>query len=224
MTAPLLSLENATKDYPAPDGTLRVLHGVNLSVAAGETVAVMGPSGSGKSTLLGLMAGLERLSAGRLLWHGADISGLSEDALARWRRSSVGFVFQNHRLVATLSALENVLLPLEFNGVPPEEARSRAMEALAALGMAERAGHVPSRLSGGEQQRVAIARAYVHAPALILADEPTGALDGETAAFVLDAFLSLNAAKGSALVLVTHNPGLANRLSRCLQLNCGRTA
>ena len=224
MTAPLMSLEAVSKDFAAPGGTLRVLHEVTLGVTAGESVAVMGPSGSGKSTLLGLMAGLERPSAGRLLFRGRELQGLSEDSLARWRRVSVGFVFQGHRLVADLTALENVLLPLELAGVPAPEARDRADEALAALGLADRAGHFPRQLSGGEQQRAAIARAYVHRPELILADEPTGSLDQETADAVLDSFLGLNAARGTALVLVTHDPDVAARLGRRVSLARGRLA
>ena len=220
--APLLELEGVSKDFQAPGGLLRVLHGASVRIAAAETVAVTGPSGSGKSTLLGLMAGLERPSAGRLLWKGTDLTGRSEDELAAWRRDSVGFVFQSHRLVATLSAVENVRLPLEIAGAAESEASRRAMEALDALGLAGRADHLPQQLSGGEQQRVAIARAYVHSPALILADEPTGALDGDTAASVLSAFLKLNAGKGSALVLVTHNPEVAARLGRSVRLERGR--
>ncbi|MBI5596046.1 MAG: ABC transporter ATP-binding protein [Elusimicrobia bacterium] len=221
---PLLELRGVAKDYPAPGGSLRVLHEASLTVAPGESMAVTGPSGSGKSTLLGLMAGLERPSAGTLLWRGRDMTALSEDELAAWRRVSVGFIFQNHRLVGALSALENVMLPLEICGVPGPQARERALGALAALGLAERAEHRPHQLSGGEQQRVAIARAYVHAPALILADEPTGALDGDTAAAVLSSFLALNAEKGAALVLVTHNPEVAARLGRTVRLARGRLA
>ncbi|MBI3296938.1 MAG: ABC transporter ATP-binding protein [Elusimicrobia bacterium] len=224
MSDALLALESVEKSYPAPGGALRVLHGVSLSVGAGQSLAVVGPSGSGKSTLLGLMAGLERPSAGRLRWRGRDLSPLSEDGLASWRRESVGFVFQSHRLVSVLSALENVLLPLELAGVAPGEARERAAAVLSALGLAARLDHRPSQLSGGEQQRVAIARAYVHAPPLILADEPTGALDADTASAVLDSLLRLNAEKGSALVLVTHNSEAAGRLSRRVTLSGGRVA
>ncbi|TPW18674.1 MAG: putative ABC transport system ATP-binding protein, partial [Elusimicrobia bacterium] len=162
--AALLSLEAVSKDYSSPAGPLRVLHGVSFSVAAGETVAVTGPSGSGKSTLLGLMAGLEQPDAGKILHRGRWLGGLSEDGLAAWRRTKVGFVFQSHRLIAPLSALENVMLPLELSGASVEEAGRRALEALAALGLSARADHRPHQLSGGEQQRVAIARAYVHAP------------------------------------------------------------
>lgn len=220
----LLSLEAVSKDYSSPAGPLRVLHGVSFSVAAGETVAVTGPSGSGKSTLLGLMAGLERPDAGKVLHRGRWLGGLSEDELAAWRRTKVGFVFQSHRLIAPLSALENAMLPLELSGASEQEARAKAMDALGALGLSARADHRPHQLSGGEQQRVAIARAYVHSPELILADEPTGALDGDTAAAVLDSLLALNAGRGTALVLVTHNPEAAARLSRRVSLAKGRVA
>jgi putative ABC transport system ATP-binding protein len=220
----LMSLDGVSKDYSSPAGPLRVLHGVSLSVAPGESVAVTGPSGSGKSTLLGLMAGLERPDAGHVRHRGRDLGALSEDELAAWRRTRVGFVFQSHRLVAPLSALENVMLPLELSGASPADASAKAREALGALGLSARAEHRPHQLSGGEQQRVAIARAYVHGPELILADEPTGALDGDTAAAVLDALLSLNAERGTALVLVTHNPEAAARLSRRIALANGRVA
>ena len=220
----LLSLEAVSKDYSSPAGPLRVLHGVTVTVAPGEPVAVTGPRGSGKSTLLGLMAGLERPDAGRILHRGADLGALSEDGLAAWRRRTLGFVFQSHRLIAPLSALENAMLPLELSGVAEEEARAKALEALGALGLSARADHRPHQLSGGEQQRVAIARAYVHSPELILADEPTGALDGDTAAAVLDSLLALNAGRGTALVLVTHNPEAAARLSRRVALAKGRLA
>ncbi|MDE2292606.1 MAG: ABC transporter ATP-binding protein [Elusimicrobia bacterium] len=220
----LLRLEEAVKDYDAPGGRLRVLHGVTLEVAPGETVAVTGPSGSGKSTLLGLLAGLERPSGGRLSFKGRDLTGLSEDELAAWRRRSVGFVFQSHRLVPALTALENVLLPLELSGVPDAEALRRARETLEKLGLGERLGHFPHQLSGGEQQRAALARAYVHSPELILADEPTGSLDPANADAVLAALLSLNADRGAALVLVTHDAAVAGRLSRRVALARGRLA
>lgn len=221
---PLISLERATKSFAWDGGRVPVLHEVGFSVAEGETVAVTGPSGSGKSTLLGLLAGLERPDSGRLLYKGRELTALSEEDLAAWRRTCVGFVFQSHRLVSSLTALENAMLPLELAGRGGAEARSRAFEALESLGLASRANHLPSRLSGGEQQRAAIARAFVHRPELVLADEPTGALDAESAAGVLESLLRLNAERGTALVVVTHNPDVAARLSRRAVLSKGRLA
>jgi putative ABC transport system ATP-binding protein len=224
MSAALLELSAVTKDFPSGSETLRVLAGLDFSVSAGETVAVTGPSGSGKSTMLALMAGLERPTTGRVRRDGADATDWDEERLARWRRGRVGFVFQNFRLMPTLTALENASFPLEMLGEGPDAAAARAGELLEELGLGGRAAHRPDQLSGGEQQRVAIARAYAHRPALILADEPTGSLDRATAARVLDALLAVHAKSGAALVVVTHDPATAERLGRRVRLEAGRLA
>ncbi|MBI4345304.1 MAG: ABC transporter ATP-binding protein [Elusimicrobia bacterium] len=214
MSAPLLSVEGISKTYESAGQTLRVLEGVSLSVAEGEALAITGPSGSGKSTLLAVMAGLERPSAGRVLYLGREIHAWNEDERSAWRRDHVGFIFQGFRLVPSLTALENVALPLEIGGAPARDALGRAEALLAELGLSDRARHLPDQLSGGEQQRVAIARAYAHGPKLILADEPTGSLDRDNAARVLEALLEANARHRAALVVVTHDPALAKRLGR----------
>lgn len=218
MTAPVLAVENLVKEFTSAGQRLRVLDGVSLSVAPGETVAVTGPSGSGKSTLLGLMAGLERPTSGRVLFEGEDVGAWDEERLAAWRRESIGFVFQNFRLVPSLTAMENAALPLELGGAPAAEAAERAGAILGELGLGGRLGHYPHQLSGGEQQRAAIARAYAHAPRLIFADEPTGSLDRETSRRVFDALLEANAKRGAALVVVTHDPAVAGRLARSVSL------
>jgi len=222
MSAPILELTGITKDFASGGESLRVLDGVTLTVSPGETLAVTGPSGSGKSTLLGIMAGLERPSAGAVRRDGEDASAWSEERSALWRRSRLGFVFQSFRLVPTLTALENAAMPLELLGTPPAEAEERAAALLQALGLDGRLHHRPSALSGGEQQRVALARAYAHAPALILADEPTGSLDRATAEKVLSALLELNARSGTALAVVTHDPTVAAALGRSVRLERGR--
>ncbi|MFI5348214.1 MAG: ABC transporter ATP-binding protein [Elusimicrobiota bacterium] len=222
MSEPLLELKNVSKEFPSGGETLRVLSGVDLSIHPGETLAITGPSGSGKSTLLGILAGLERPTAGNVRRDGEDASGWDEERLALWRRHRVGFVFQSFRLMPTLTALENASFPLELLGEGPVEAEERAGRLLGQLGLGERLNHRPSQLSGGEQQRVAIARAYSHGPALILADEPTGSLDRTTAVRVLDALLELNARAGTALVVVTHDAMAAERLGRMIRLEGGR--
>jgi len=200
--------------------TVTILDGVSLDVAAGEVVAVTGPSGSGKSTLLGLIAGLDTPSAGSITVDGVEVTGLGEAALARFRRRTLGFVFQSYHLIPTLTALENVAVPLELAGVPTPLAAARSR--LAEVGLAERSDHYPAQLSGGEQQRVAIARAVALAPPLLLADEPTGNLDSATGAQIVDLLLGLNRERGSTLVLVTHDATLASRASRAIALYDGR--
>ncbi|MCM2305265.1 MAG: ABC transporter ATP-binding protein [Elusimicrobia bacterium] len=222
MSAPILELAGIAKDFASGAESLRVLDGVELVIRPGETLAVTGPSGSGKSTLLGIMAGLERPSAGAVRRDGADASSWNEDELAGWRRRRLGFVFQSFRLVPTLTALENASMPLELLGAPPAQAEEKAAGLLRALGLDGRLHHRPSALSGGEQQRVALARAYAHGPALILADEPTGSLDRATAEKVLAALLELNARSGTALAVVTHDPTVAAALGRSVRLERGR--
>ncbi len=197
-----------------------ILDGVSLDVAAGEVVAITGPSGSGKSTLLGLIAGLDTPSAGSIAVDGVEVTGLGESALARFRRRTLGFVFQSYHLIPTLTAAENVAVPLELAGVPEPLAAARAR--LADVGLGERADHYPAQLSGGEQQRVAIARAVALRPPLLLADEPTGNLDSATGAQIVDLLLALNHERRSTLLLVTHDASLAARAGRAIALHDGR--
>jgi putative ABC transport system ATP-binding protein len=199
---------------------LRVLDGIDLCVRAREIVAVLGPSGSGKSTLLGLLAGLDRPSAGTVLIEGTPLDTLDEDGLSRLRRDRLGFVFQSFQLLGNLSARENVLLPMELNRVPDAAARADAL--LARVGLAERSHHLPAQLSGGEQQRVALARAFAPRPRILLADEPTGNLDAHTGAAVLDLLLELRERDGTTLVLVTHDEQVARRADRRIRLEAGR--
>ena len=197
-----------------------VLDGVTLDVDAGEIVAITGPSGSGKSTLLGLIAGLDAPSGGTIVVAGTDVGRLDETALARFRRDTIGYVFQSYHLIPTLTAAENVAVPLELAG--DAAAAPRALELLAEVGLAERGHHYPVQLSGGEQQRVALARAVALRPPLLLADEPTGNLDSATGKQIIDLLLALNRAGGSTLLLVTHDPALADRAERVIALRDGR--
>jgi putative ABC transport system ATP-binding protein len=217
---PRLELRQVTKRLASGERELTVVDAIDLAVAPGEFVAILGPSGSGKSTLLGLAAGLDRPSAGEVLLDGRPIQDLSEGALARLRRGRIGFVFQSFQLLGNLTALENVLLPLELGGRAEPIPAARAM--LAAVGLAEREHHRPAQLSGGEQQRVALARAFAPGPALLLADEPTGNLDGATGARVLELLAKLRADSGTTLVLVTHDPEVAARADRRIHLRDGR--
>lgn len=198
------------------------MRGVDLTVAEGETLGVVGPSGSGKSTLLMVMAGLERASSGRVQVAGADLSALDEDALARWRRAQVGIVFQAFHLIPTMTALENVAVPLELAGAA--DAFDRAEAELGRVGLGHRLDHYPGQLSGGEQQRVALARAFVARPRLLLADEPTGNLDQTTGRAIVELLFDLHATAGTTLVLVTHDPSLAARCGRVVRVEDGRVA
>ena len=201
-------------------GQVNVLRGVDLVIASGETLGVVGPSGSGKSTLLMVMAGLERPSAGRIAVAGQDLAGLDEDALARLRRDRIGIVFQSFHLIPTMTALENVAVPLELAG--RDDAFAAAGEELGRVGLGHRLEHYPSQLSGGEQQRVALARAFVARPGLLLADEPTGNLDGATGRAIIDLLFEMNERHGTTLVLVTHDPTLAARCRRVVRVEDGR--
>jgi putative ABC transport system ATP-binding protein len=217
---PRLLCRGLTRRLPSGDRELTVLDGIDLAVAAGEFVAILGPSGSGKSTLLALLAGLDRPTAGDVIVDGVALSGLDEDGLARWRRARLGFVFQTFQLLPHFTARENVLLPLEL--VNAADAEARADELLEQVGLAERGHHRPAQLSGGEQQRVALARAFAARPAILLADEPTGNLDGSNGRRVLELLAALRAAHGTTLVLVTHDAEIAARADRCVHLADGR--
>jgi putative ABC transport system ATP-binding protein len=215
----ILNVEQLTKVYPTAGGSLTVLHGVSFSLPEGSTAAVIGPSGSGKTTLLGLCAGLDRATSGRIVLDGVDLGGLDEDARARVRRDTVGFVFQNFQLMPTLTALENVMMPAELRG--RSGARALAVDLLGRVGLGDRLDHYPVQLSGGEQQRVALARAFINRPKILFADEPTGNLDADTAARIVDLLFALNREAGTTLVLVTHNPDLAGRTARVIRLRGG---
>jgi putative ABC transport system ATP-binding protein len=208
------------KQVSSPEGTLAILADVSLAIARGETVAVMGASGAGKSTLLALLAGLDEPTSGTVRLAGRELTTLDEDGRAAVRARHVGFVFQSFHLVPSLTAVENVMLPLELAG--RSDARSAALEVLARVGLAERVGHYPRQLSGGEQQRVAIARAFVTRPAVLFADEPTGNLDAATGERIMQLLFGLNAATGATLVLVTHDQALAARCGRIIRLDAGR--
>jgi putative ABC transport system ATP-binding protein len=219
-TTPLLHVEGLGKQVALPSGPLTILADVGFSIAAGEAFAIVGASGSGKSTLLSLLAGLDVASAGRVRLGSADLGALDEDGRAALRAEKVGFVFQNFQLLPALTALENVMLPLELRG--DRDAEGPARKVLEQVGLAERMTHYPRQLSGGEQQRVAIARAFVTRPALLFADEPTGNLDTTTGQQIIELLFRLNAEAGTTLVLVTHDERLAARCGRQLRLAGGR--
>ena len=199
-----------------------VLRGIDLTIKRGESVAVLGPSGSGKSSLMAVIAGLERASGGEVSVAGIDLAGLDEDELARARRGNIGIVLQSFHLLPTMTALENVAVPMELAGA--EDAFDRAREELAAVGLAHRLGHYPAELSGGEQQRVAIARAVGVRPQILFADEPTGNLDGRTGAAIIDLLFARQREVGATLVIITHDPSLASRCGRILEMQDGRIA
>ena len=199
-----------------------ILESIDLTVASGEFLAVVGPSGSGKSTLLGLIAGLDRPTSGTIRLNGTDLSTLTEDDLARFRGRLLGFVFQSYQLIPTLTALENIMLPLEL--IRDRSAKARGCDLLHAVGLSERAGHYPVQLSGGEQQRVAIARAFACRPPILLADEPTGNLDSTTGHQIIDLLMTLHREQERTIVLVTHNQELASRADRVVTLVDGRIA
>ena len=207
------------RQVSSPDGPLTIVRDVNLEVRARESVAIVGPSGAGKSTLLALLAGLDTLSAGRIWLAGEELSSLDEDGRARLRAEHVGFLFQSFHLVPALTALENVMLPLELRNEP--NARDRARDMLGRVGLGARAGHYPRQLSGGEQQRVAMARASVAQPDVLFADEPTGNLDSVTGERIIELFFELNADAQTTLVLVTHDRELADRCGRVLTMDGG---
>ena len=219
-SSPCIEIRHLTHRLPSGDRMLTILDDIHLTIAAGESVAILGPSGSGKSTLLALMAGLDRPTEGEVLLDGLAIQNLSEDRLAELRRRKVGFVFQNFQLLANQTARENILLPLELAG--EHQPGARADELLAQVGLAQRGHHYPVQLSGGEQQRIALARAFATRPPILLADEPTGNLDGATGGRILELLTDLRRQAGTTLVLVTHDTSVARLTGRAIYLRDGR--
>jgi putative ABC transport system ATP-binding protein len=215
----ILDAQRLTKTYPSPTGLLMVVKDISFSLTAGSTCAIVGPSGSGKTTLLGLCAGLEHPTSGRVLLDGIDLGALDEDGRARVRNEKIGFVFQNFQLIPTLTALENVMTPMELRGQTGAAVRARQL--LEQVGLGERLSHYPVQLSGGEQQRVGLARAFINQPKILFADEPTGNLDAETGALVIQSLFALNSAHATTLVIVTHDTELAGRAQRVLRLKGG---
>ena len=220
MAEPIVEVENLSLSLVGGGGQVNILRSVDLLVEKGETLSIVGPSGAGKTSLLMVLSGLERADSGLVSVAGTDLTALDEDGLARFRRLQVGIVFQSFHLVPTMTALENVALPLEFAGV--DNPLEQAEKALAATGLALRKDHFPGQLSGGEQQRVALARAFVAKPKLILADEPTGNLDQETGAMVMELLFGLQQQFGTTLLLVTHDPQLAARCQRTVRMADGQ--
>ena len=216
---PMLEVRGLTKSYPSGGDTLTVVKDISFSLDAAASCAVVGPSGSGKTTLLGLCAGLDQPTSGEVLLNGVHLGALDEDGRARVRNEIVGFVFQTFQLLSTLTALENVMVPLELRG--GNHVRDQAVELLKRVGLGERLTHYPAQLSGGEQQRVALARAFINRPKILFADEPTGNLDAETGRLVIENLFALNAQAGTTLVLVTHDLELAKRAQRVIRLKGG---
>lgn len=216
----MLKVQNLTKEYKSGNKALRVLDDVSFEVVAGETLAIVGSSGSGKTTLLGLCAGLDRATSGSVELNGVSLDSLNEDERSALRNQHVGFIFQNFQLIPTLTALENVMVPLELRG--EKNAAERSMELLRKVGLADRHDHYPTQLSGGEQQRVSLARAFSNRPKILFADEPTGNLDEETSQTVEDLIFELNEASGTTLVLVTHDLELAAKTQKVIRLKGGK--
>ncbi len=216
----VLVVENLTQTYRSGERALTVLSEVSFRVSRSETCAIVGPSGSGKTTLLGLCAGLDRATSGTVILDGTELNGLSEEELAEIRNRKVGFVFQTFQLIPTLTALENVMVPVELRG--EQGVRQQAQQLLDRVGLADRMGHYPAQLSGGEQQRVGLARAFINQPTILFADEPTGNLDAETSEHIDDLIFELNRDAGTTLILVTHDLELAERTERIIRLKGGR--
>jgi putative ABC transport system ATP-binding protein len=219
-TRPIIDLRDVRLNLRSAAGEVNILRGINLEITAGDMVSIVGPSGAGKSTLMMLVGGLETASSGQVSVAGRDLSAMREDALAEFRRDHVGIVFQAFRLIPTMSAMENVAIPLELAG--EADAFEKARESLGLVGLAERVHHYPDQLSGGEQQRVAIARAFVGKPKILLADEPTGNLDRATGDDIVELLFGLRARHGTTLVLITHDEGLARRCDRMIRMADGR--
>lgn len=216
----ILNIQNVSKTYQSAGRTLTVLEHINFSVEAGSTISIVGPSGSGKTTLLGLAAGLDRSSSGTVELNGIKLDNLNEDQRAMVRNKHVGFIFQNFQLLPTLTALENVMVPLELRG--EKNVKPKALDLLQKVGLADRGHHYPAQLSGGEQQRVSLARAFSNQPQILFADEPTGNLDAETSEKIIELIFNLNKEAGTTLILVTHDFDLANKTGRIIKLKGGR--
>lgn len=218
----ILTTEALTKTFKSGDHSLTVLDHVSFSIEKGITCAIVGPSGSGKTTLLGLCAGLDKPTSGSVTLNGHLISDFTEQELSKIRNEQIGFVFQSFQLIPTLTALENVMVPIELRGVPYKDVEKRALELLESVGLKDRSHHYPNQLSGGEQQRVGLARAFIHKPDILFADEPTGNLDGETGSQIEDLLFDLNSEQGTTLIIVTHDRELAARCSRIIELKNGK--
>ncbi len=218
----ILQVNNLTREFKSGTKTLTVVNNINFNIQEKTSCAIVGPSGSGKTTLLGLCAGLDRPSSGNVILNGTNLSPLNEDERAAVRNMHVGFVFQTFQLVPTLTALENVMVPLELRGKATKDVRIKALELLKEVGLEERSHHYPTQLSGGEQQRVAIARAFINEPKILFADEPTGNLDSETGAHIEELIFNLNTQLGTTLILVTHDLELANKCTRIIKLKNGQ--
>jgi putative ABC transport system ATP-binding protein len=216
----ILNIQNVSKTYQSAGRTLTVLEHINISVAAGSTMSIVGPSGSGKTTLLGLAAGLDRSTTGSVELNNIKLDALNEDQRAAVRNKHVGFIFQNFQLLPTLTALENVMVPLELRG--EKNVKPRAIDLLQKVGLGDRGHHYPAQLSGGEQQRVSLARAFSNQPQILFADEPTGNLDAETSEKIIDLIFNLNKEAGTTLILVTHDIDLANKTGRIVKLKGGK--
>jgi len=218
---PILKVSNLSQSFTSGDHTLTVLDDINFSIEHGSICSIVGPSGSGKTTLVGLCAGLDRPSNGTVIINDINIGQLNEDERAKMRNKYIGFVFQTFQLIPTLTALENVMVPLELRGITSKKVRSNAQGLLSSVGLADRMHHYPAQLSGGEQQRVAIARAFINEPDILFADEPTGNLDAETGETIENLLFALNKERGTTLVLVTHDLNLANKCERIIALKNG---
>lgn len=219
MSSPILQLNQVSKNYNLGNTVIPILKNINFEINTGDTVSIVGPSGSGKTTLLGLCAGLDQCSEGTITLNGIELNGLTEDQLAQVRNAHVGFVFQNFQLLPTLTALENVMVPMELRGM--RNMKEQAIALLDKVGLSTRAGHYPSQLSGGEQQRVSLARAFSNSPKILFADEPTGNLDAETSKVVEDMLFELNRESGTTLVVVTHDMELAAKTQRIIPIKGG---
>jgi len=217
----ILSAENVTKTFQSGDHKLTVLDNIAFHIEKGISCAIVGPSGSGKTTLLGLCAGLDRPTSGRVILNGQPISDMKEDELNSVRNEQIGFVFQSFQLISTLTAIENVMVPVELRGTPYREVEQKAKELLSQVGLKDRLHHYPNQLSGGEQQRVGLARAFIHKPEILFADEPTGNLDSETGEQIEDLLFDLNKKSGTTLIIVTHDRELAEKCDRIIELKSG---
>lgn len=217
----ILTVQNLTKSFKSGEYLLTVLDNVTFSIQRGTSCAIIGPSGSGKTTLLGLCAGLDKPSSGNVLLNDSRISEMNEKDLSRVRNEQIGFVFQTFQLISTLTALENVMVPIELRGVPYKDVEKLALDLLNQVGLKDRVHHYPNQLSGGEQQRVGIARAFIHQPKILFADEPTGNLDGETGLQIEQLLFDLNRDKGTTLIIVTHDRELAQKCDRIIELKSG---